>query len=62
MIELSYMTVKGFCDTPEELQDYLECLSLLPARIVSWSIAPNLSQLSRLQLMEFRVDYQPLTK
>ena len=56
MINLNYLTVRGNCDTPEELKDYLECLTLLPARIIEWSITPN----QELKKIQFKVEYEPL--
>lgn len=58
MINLNYLTVKGYCDTPEELKNYLECLALLPANIIGWSIAHD----ECFMKMRFRIEYQPLIK
>lgn len=55
MIDLNYITVEGYCNTTEELEKYLENLKLLPSRIISWEITPNMPQ-----LLEFKVVYIPL--
>lgn len=58
MINLNYMVAEGYCDTPEELKNYLECLVLLPANIMSWSIDHD----ECFGKMRFRIEYQPLIK
>lgn len=58
MINLNYMVAEGYCDTPEELKKYLECLVLLPANIISWSIAHDECSGKK----QFRIEYQPLIK
>lgn len=56
MIKLNYLTVKGYCDTQEEFKDYLECLTLLPARIIEWNITP----IQELKKIQFKIEYAPL--
>lgn len=56
MIDLRYMTVEGYCDTSEELRDYLENLTLLPAKVISWHTSYDQEWMK----MRFRIEYQPL--
>lgn len=58
MINLNYMVAVGYCDTQEELENYLECLVLLPANIICWSIAYD----EHFRKKRFRIEYQPLIK
>lgn len=56
MINLNYMVAEGYCDTSSEFNNYLECLSSLPANIIYWSIGYD----ECFGKMRFKIEYEPL--